>query len=363
MVRGDGQVSTSTPWPLAPYEKIADSLAGWLGDDEAAYRAASRVEWSATEKIHGACFSLVTDGVTFRAAKRKAFLDEGEDFFGHRELVERLAPRVIDLFARLRARDASIALAYVYGELFGGGYPHPDVPPVPAVQPVQTGCWYAPGIELCAFDLGVVRAGQPERAYVDLDEATRLFQESGLLSAKPLLRGRYEDVAALPLGFETTIPAALGLPSLGPSNRAEGVVLKPTRALTVPRRPGSIRPVVKRKIPEFSEDKRFQGAEKWAAAPARGSAVSALALLQHEASMLVNENRLLAAISKVGRVTPGDTARLAEVRALVIDDLHTELRAHHGGHLRALAPVEAEALERFVEGEAQALVDLHLDAT
>ena len=46
----------SRQWPFPPYEKIRDRLTDWFVDDEAAYRVASRAEWIATEKIHGANF-------------------------------------------------------------------------------------------------------------------------------------------------------------------------------------------------------------------------------------------------------------------------------------------------------------------
>ncbi|WP_170319263.1 RNA ligase family protein [Polyangium spumosum] len=344
---------------FSPYEKIAESLAAALGDDEAAHRAASRVEWIVTEKIHGANFCLVTDGADVRCAKRKGLLDEDEDFFGHRGIQTRFAPGVRDLFARVNAREPKATLVFVYGELFGGGYPHPDVPPVPGVSPVQTGCWYAPGIEFCAFDVGLVLAGASERAYLDQDDARMDCEGAGIPFAKPLFRGRYEDALAFPIGFETTIPARLGLPSLGPSNKAEGVVLKPARALVIPRRSGAVRPVVKRKIPEFAEDERFHEAEKWSSA-ARAPSASALDWLLHEASSLVNENRLNAAVSKVGRARPGDTARLREVLTLVREDLEFELRARHGEALRALSPAESRALAAHLDGEARALVELYL---
>jgi hypothetical protein len=157
-------------------------------------------------------------------------------------LLDRLRPSVVRLHAEVLAGDRRIALVYVYGELFGGGYPHPDVPPVPGVSPVQTGCWYAPGIELCAFDVAVLFDGARERVYLDQAEAARMCEGAGLMFAQPLFHGIYEDAFAVPLGFETTLPALLGLPSLGPTNKAEGVVLKPAHAIVVPRRPGSIRP-------------------------------------------------------------------------------------------------------------------------
>ncbi|MDI3289024.1 RNA ligase family protein [Polyangium sp. 15x6] len=343
---------------FSPYEKIADSLAAALGDDEAAHRAASRAEWIVTEKIHGANFCFVTDGEEVRCAKRKGWLAEDEDFFGHRAVLGRFAGGVRDVLARVKTREPKATRVLVYGELFGGGYPHPDVTPVPGVQPVQTGCWYAPGIEFCAFDVGFVREDASERVYLDQDEAREACEDFGIPFARPLFRGRYEDALVLPLGFETTIPARLGLPSLGPSNKAEGVVLKPARALVVPRRAGVVRPVVKRKIPEFSEDERFHEAEKWTGS--RAPSASPVDWLMHEASSLVNENRLNAAVSKVGPTRPGDTARLGEVLALVREDLEAEMRARHEGALRALSPAETRALAAHLDSEARALVELYL---
>jgi hypothetical protein len=228
--------------------------------------------------------------------------------------------------------------------------------------PVQTGCWYAPGIEFCAFDVGVLFDGARERVYLDQPEAACLCESAGLMFAQPLWRGTYEDAFAFPLGFETTLPALLRLPALGLTNKAEGVVLKPARAVVVPRRPGSIRPVIKRKIPEFSEDDRFHGAEKWSPSPAHAAGVPPLDVLRAEASALVNENRLAAAVSKVGPVFPDDATRLVEVLSLVREDLEDELRRRCGAALGMLSHSEAHELSRFVEGEARALVELYLGA-
>jgi Rnl2 family RNA ligase len=354
--------AVAAPWPYFPYEKIAESLEAWLGDDEAAYRALRAVPWIATEKIHGANFCLVTDGVQIRAAKRKAYLDEGADFFGHRSLVDRLGPRVRAAAALVREREPGARLVFVYGELFGGGYPHPDVAPDPEVSPVQTGCWYAPTVELCAFDLGMVREGEARRVYLDHDTATRTLGEAGIFHAAPLVRGTYEEAVAFPLGFESTIPGRLGLPALPAGNKAEGIVVKPVRAVgrgSGGRAGEEIRPVIKRKIAEFAEDARFHAAEKWTTRPAPAEE-EALGWLRYEVSALVTEARLHAAVSKVGRVGPGDTARAAEVAALIVEDLHAELAARAPGQVGRLAPREAALLRSFVAGEARALVELHL---
>lgn len=345
--------------PFPVYEKIAESLADWLGDDEAAYRASSKATWIVTEKIHGANFCFLTDGSVIHCAKRRELLAEDEDFFGHRTVLARLAEPIQALFAKLRREDGRTRLVYVYGELFGGGYPHSDVPAVPGVSPVQTGVWYSPRIEFCAFDVGVLREGGAERVYLDQDEALTRCEEAQIPFVRPLSRGSYEDAIAFPLGFETTLPATLGLPSLGPTNKAEGVVLKPARAIVVPRRPGVIRPVIKRKIAEFAEDMRFHQAEKWAAPPPTGATLD---LLRYEASLLVNENRLHAAVSKVGPARADDPARLAAVLSLVREDLDAELAARHGAALAALSPWESAELARYLDGEARALVELYLGA-
>ena len=347
-------------WPFTGYERVAESLERWLGDDEAAYRALRRATWAVTEKIHGANFCVVTDGVEIRGAKRKAFLEPGEDFFGHRDVLRRISGAVRALFALALARDPRVLRVFIYGELFGGGYPHPAVAPAPSVEPIQTGCFYCPTIEFCAFDLATLREGAGEREYVDYDDAVGLFESAGLFYAKPLFRGSYEDAIQFPLGFESHVPALFHLPPIA-GNKAEGIVLKPTRAVSVPRRGTPIRPVIKRKIPEFSEDARFHQAQKWAARPALDpDAATAFAILCDEISALVTETRLDAAVSKVGRIRSGEDEKIPEVLALLIEDLKTEIGERQAERVRALSAAQAAELARFVEAEARALVDLVL---
>src|SRR5262245_4607288 len=135
------------PWPFPAYEKIAESLERFLGGDEPAYRAVARVEWIVTEKIHGANLCFVTDGTEIRVAKRKAFLDPDEDFFGHRAVLERKRKHLLHLASLVRETHPGALRVFLYGELFGGAYPHPDVAPDPAALPIQTGCSYCPSIE------------------------------------------------------------------------------------------------------------------------------------------------------------------------------------------------------------------------
>lgn len=97
--------------------------------------------WVALEKIHGA---QVVIGVTedeIRFGKRKAWLQATDPFFGWQLLRSELevAARALHRAMGLRAATLSI-----YGELFGGAYPHSEVAAVPGMAPVQTGIWRWP---------------------------------------------------------------------------------------------------------------------------------------------------------------------------------------------------------------------------
>jgi hypothetical protein len=120
---------------------------------------------------------------------------------------------VLRLHAQVRAWHPDAVHVTLYGELFGGAYPHLDVPPVPGVQAVQTGVYYSPRIEFCAFDLAREDA-QGERHYLDSDVLLKLCEAEGVLVAKPLLIGSYEQALEFPTGFESHVPGWFGLPPL-----------------------------------------------------------------------------------------------------------------------------------------------------
>jgi Rnl2 family RNA ligase len=335
-------------WPYPSYDKISTRLEGWLGDDEAAFRALKSVPWVVTEKIHGSNLCLASDGRQVRVGKRKEWLPPEEDFFEHQRATDPLHDGLRALASALGART------FVYGELFGGAYPHPDVAAVPGLLPVQTGVYYSPRIEFLAFDLAVLdSAGR--RTWLPFDEARRHFEQFGLPAVPALMRGPYTDAIAYPLGADSGIPALLGLPPLPAGrNAAEGVVLSPERPVAVRGRSEPIRPVLKRKIATFEEDARFHQAKPWARAPRLEGALETLCA---EASELNCEPRLNAAISKAGRVV--DARRAAEVLDLLVLDLLEALEGSLPELLRSLGPAERQSLQSHLRGEATALIELY----
>jgi Rnl2 family RNA ligase len=337
------------------YEKIVERPEQW-GLDAAGYRALKKSPWVVTEKIHGANFALIGEGTQVRCAKRKALLAEGEDFFGHTALLPRLVPAVHWLSTEVRTRHPDTVRVTLYGELFGGAYPHPEVAPVPGVQAVQTGVYYSPRIEFCAFDLAWEDA-RGARHYLDYDVLRSLCEAVKVLVAQPLFIGRYEEALEYPTGFESHMPGWLGLPPL-PGNKAEGIVLKPVKDLWVPTAKGHVRPVLKHKIAEFAEDTRFHGATKWTPKAAEGAWLS-LEDLRGLATAFANEARLASAVSKLG---PPPSEHSPEAEALVVllaEDILAQLHEDAGDSLRALAPEPRAALEAHVRQEAEDLRTLY----
>jgi hypothetical protein len=178
----------------------------------------------------------------------------------------------------------------------------------------------------------------------------------GIFAATPLFLGKYEAAIERTIRFDSTIPCALGLPTLPPgTNFAEGVVIKPYREIALTNAQGeTIRPILKRKIEEFAEDKRFHEAAKWDNLAVRGAIP--LDLLQWEASCRIVENRLNAAVSKIGFVphkTPGKASLLF---TLLVNEVLDEVRAALPDAYSALSPAERERLRAFVAEEVRRLL-------
>lgn len=149
----------------------------------------------------------------------------GERFFDYQRVLDKYSERVLKAFSIVHAARPEIVSISLFGELFGGAYPLPDVPKNPKVQmPVQKGVWYSPDIDFYAFDIKM----HPNAGYMLFDKASAIFAECGFFHAQPIIRGAFEEVMAFDVEpFETTIPTLLGLPKIE-KNFAEGIVLKPT---------------------------------------------------------------------------------------------------------------------------------------
>ncbi|MFI7278087.1 RNA ligase family protein [Streptomyces sp. NPDC049879] len=321
---------------LRPYPKI--SARGGLGVSGAR-------DWVAAEKVHGAHFAVVCEGAGVHPAKRRELLgdDALDGFFGVSTIWPVLSVAAARFASALRSAWDDAAKVTIYGELAGGSYPHPDVPAVAGSEPVQTGVWYAPGLQWLPFDASVETA--EGRCWIS-DRALRDGAAAAGLSCPPALgHGTLNKLQELPCAFPTRVPALFGLPELA-DNLAEGYVLKPAgRWLEADSAgTGGVRPVVKVKQKSFAEDARFDGARPCLPPPQGAAGIPAWLLI--EASALLTPARAAAVVSKLGPRTPVDV-----VAEEITQDVSEELAEALGG----LEDTLLRAVERALLSGARSL--------
>jgi Rnl2 family RNA ligase len=276
--------------------------------------------WCATEKVHGANFSIyVWSSGQIKCAKRTGFIEDGESFFGHFEVIERYRNGILALSNLLfeQYRSATVVL---FGELFGGAYP--DCQTTPPRAPVQTGVWYCPHLEFMLFDICINESPHSESmVYLPFSTTIDLGNRFGLFCSEPLFIGPLNEALAYPSRFPSTIPARLDCPPLSSTaNIAEGIVV---RMYDMKHACGSNRGTTKVKVSDFSEND----------APPPTSSSSDLHHLTQWIKSMVNPNRIESAVSKIGR--PGEGSNAQKIVDEVLRDLREECGIVEAGGTRS----------------------------
>ena len=299
------------------YVKIADSSSNWLASKKES-KLIKTTRWCVLEKVHGSCFCFVYDVVasTIDVAKRKEILKEDDGFFGYSAIMEETLPKIKNVVQYVDANYAENKTKIcIYGELFGGIYPHKDVIANTDVHPVQSGIYYSPNLHFYAFDISILN--EKFEKYLDYEFSLKAFKTNNLLHAAPLFIGSFEESTNYKIGFNTTIPSFFKLPLIE-GNKAEGIVVKPMKEINVTTANGQlVRAIVKIKIPEFSE-KKFGEVKK----PVLITNIDFdyyTYFVEHELDNLMTINRVNNAISKIGE---RDKNRLIE---LVLEDVIYEV--------------------------------------
>ena len=184
------------------------------------------IEWCVMEKVHGANFGIYLNQDSMLFAKRSKFLIDGENFFQCNRMIEREAfkcQQIWDDYVSMTQNPLEYMI--VYGELFGGYYPHDDVTNFSQIRKIQKGVWYHPDINFYAFDIYIKVEGQ-DGAFLNYDDAIKLFTKNKLFHARILAKGTFNECEKYSNEFQTKIPDWLGLPRLE-DNICEGIVLKP----------------------------------------------------------------------------------------------------------------------------------------
>ena len=291
------------------------------------------------EKVHGSNCSFLCDGQDIQFAKRTAVVDGNEDFYQWQELAARYREQIFKVFGILKEHIPEITSIIVYGEMFGGAYPHKDVKRIGAMSAIQKGVYYCPGHDFYGFDIFVYT---PEsNFYLDVDTANQVFAETGIFYAETLFEGTIDECLAYPNAFPSKIFKHFGLPEIA-DNICEGIVIRPKEPLYIPN--GS-RIIIKSKNARFAEKKGNRHVPKQPRIIA--DEVSALFTLAED---YFTEPRLDNVKSHIGEVSfPRDLGR---VSGLLAKDVLEDFLKEHSEDYNNLAKQEQKTLNGLLSKRA-----------
>ena len=305
--------------------------------DQIIQRGLSGGDWIVEEKIHGGCFCIYYNGIEFKCAKKSAFIVEDDgNFFNYERVLEENKESIIKLWNLLGHDNNENEGAYiqVYGEIFGGTYPHPDVKRVNDAKGVQGGIYYHPDNKFYAFDLKV-----NSRLILTIEKTKALFKEAGLFHAETLFKGTFQEALDYDPIFLTTIPSKFDLPEIE-NNFAEGVVIKPNEHRLM----GESRVLIKNKHPKHQENMKPKREKK-----PEIELSEAGDKLYDELFNLINENRLRNVLSKIGDVTQKD---FPKIMGMLVKDAIEEFRKDHDEAFMELPTEERKKITKTINKDA-----------
>jgi Rnl2 family RNA ligase len=303
-------------------------------------------EFVVQEKVHGSNTCFVSDGKTVGFGKRTALIEAGEKFYDYEELLERYTPKVIALFSIIKKEIPNIKTITVFGEMFGGKYPHPDVKNDSKITVIQKGVFYCPMHEFYAFDLYVTT--EESGRYLSVDEMNTFFERGGFFYAGTLFRGTLDECLKFPNTFQSVISKQLGLPPIE-DNICEGIVIRPVVPAYLS---NGCRVLLKSKNERFAEKKAVKKREpKLFVEPSYSTMLNELLLVIEQ---YVTENRLNNVISKIGQISmPKETGKLI---GLFSKDILDDFLKENSGEYAAIEKSEQKILNRHVNFLATNLI-------
>lgn len=299
------------------------------------------------EKVHGANVSFICDGNQIEFAKRTAILENVDNFFQHQEILEKYQNRVFCVFNALKEKYPDLQCISIFGELFGGMYPHPDVEKQTNLSLIQKGIYYTPGHGFYGFDI-YLTFEQDKPNYLSVEETNSIFKQFGFFFAKTLFEGTLEECLQHSNRFESTIATDLGLPRIS-DNICEGVVIRPIIPMYL--RNGN-RVLIKNKNPKFAEIRKGRkNQHKEIRQNISNELKGALSL----AMCYITENRLNNVISHIGEVNLSKD--FGKVLGLYCKDILTDFTKDHNDLYLALRKEDQKQLNKEILKFATKVVD------
>ncbi|MBQ4801528.1 2'-5' RNA ligase [Aquimarina sp. MMG015] len=327
------------------YEKTAKNLKGFDAND---FKSLDKLDWVVTEKIHGANFSFIYENRELTFAKRKELLTWKSDFFGFQLVVKQIESNILELFEELSLQYKATRYI-IYGELFGGIYPHENVTPDKRVQAIQTGVYYDPSINFFAFDIAII---SDAKYYLSYKESITYFEKYNISFVKPLFVGKLSEALNFNISINSKIPQELNLPNIS-DNLIEGIIVKPyDYTISVNKRP-----VVKIKNNKFEEENKFHQAKKWAFTENTNSYTEELSFLIAEIRNYLTKNRLDSAISKIGAVDHNKKQRISELENEFLEDTLLDFNLDNNEILEGIDKAEQKWVIDRIRADIRQLIE------
>ncbi len=279
-------------------------------------------------------------------AKRTDLIADDEEFYNVKYVQEKYTDKILLLFQAIQEEYHAKTIT-IFGELFGGGYPHPDVPKVEPSKLVQRGIYYSPSNDFFAFDILI-----DNEEYLDIHSANNLFEKLGFVYAKTLCIGSLTNCLNFSNEFKTTLPTDFGLPELE-GNICEGVVIRPIQPLYF--RNGS-RVLIKNKNEKWSENNNYIDKDILRKLLHEGEDLSEEAsFLCEEMYKLITKNRLENVISKIGEINPKKD--LGKLLGLYNKDVLIDFMKNYQGQHAALEKHEGKSVTKFLNTQAGLMIN------
>ena len=311
---------------------------------------ADKQEFVVQEKVHGANVCFITDGKEVGFGKRSGMVEAGEKFYDCEELVERYKEKIIALFASVKNVFSDTVSINVFGEMFGGMYPHADVKLDKRTTLIQKGVYYSPIHEFYAFDLYV--STESSGRFLTVDNANDFFEKGEFIYAKTLLRGTLDECMNFPNDSQSRIAEWLKLPPIK-DNICEGIVIRPVATSYLN---NGARVLLKSKNARFEEKTTIKKREpKPFVEPTYSEDMTNLMPVVEQ---YVTENRLNNVISKIGELNfPKDTGKLT---GLFSKDILDDFLKENSKAYEALEKNEQKALNRHANSLATEMIKLRI---
>lgn len=258
--------------------------------------ASSATKWVATEKIHGVNCGLWTDGKEIKISRKTDFVKDDEHFYNAHKILTKYKKDILTIFNTMKIISHSIKHICIWGELYGGIYPHPDVTCDNNSTQVQKGLFYNPSNDFLVYDI-TENDQDFNELYIDFDWVIRLTAMTQLKMVPELARGTFAELIKFPNDGLSEVYKMFNLPPIE-DNIMEGVVLKPIISHLFK---NGDRVIVKNKNERWKEK---ANAPKHKREPLKIN--KTISPIMDELSLYITENRLHNVLSHIGKITQKD---------------------------------------------------------